>query len=131
MKRYLLDTHVVHWWFAHPRRLHRRTQSIIERADCSVSTLSVWELLNKQAARKVKLPERPLSELFEEENLRVLPLMAAHVEDAAAMTEALHGDPFDRLLIGTARSERMVFLTRDEQILDHAALLLGDLLLEA
>lgn len=131
MKRYLLDTHVVLWFFTLPRKLHRRTQSIIERADCSVSTISIWELLNKQAARRIRLPEQPLTQLLQAAQMHVLPLMAAHVEDAAAMTDTLHGDPFDRLLIGTARSERMVLLTRDAQILDRAAPLLGDLLFEA
>lgn len=44
---------------------------------------------------------------------------------------ALIENPYDRMLVGTARAERMVFVTRDAGILDSAAPVLGELLLEA
>lgn len=50
---------------------------------------------------------------------------------AAADIGGLHGDPFDRLIVGTARAERMMFATRDARILEHARPVLGELLLEA
>ncbi len=34
------------------------------------------------------------------------------------------------MLVGTARVERMILVTRDTQILESAAAILGDLLLE-
>lgn len=41
------------------------------------------------------------------------------------------GDPSDRLIVGTALAERLVLVTRDAEILERAAPVLGDLLLEA
>jgi PIN domain nuclease of toxin-antitoxin system len=43
----------------------------------------------------------------------------------------MHGDPVDRLLVGTARVEQMILLTRDTQLLENAAPILGGLLQEA
>lgn len=39
-------------------------------------------------------------------------------------------DPNDRRIVGTARFERMVHVTRDAQILERAAPILGELLTE-
>lgn len=130
MKRYLLDTHVVVWWLTYPRKLRAPTRALLERADCNVSVVSLWEMLSKQAAARLTLPDGRLSEVLQSAGFRLLSLTAPHVEDAVVLS-GLHADPFDRLLVGTARSERMSFVTRDARLLDDAAPLLGDLLVEA
>lgn len=130
MKRYLLDTHVAVWWLTYPRRLSLATRSLLEQADCSVSVISLWEMLSKQATRRLRLPEGPLAGRLQSAGFQVLSLTAAHVEEAAALA-GLPGDPFDRLLVGTARSERMVLITRDARLLEHAAPLLSALIVEA
>ena len=45
--------------------------------------------------------------------------------------DLLHTDPIDRMLVGTARIEGMILLTRDAEILQRAKPLLGPLLMEA
>lgn len=59
--------------------------------------------------------EGSIHESLEAQGFRVLPIHARHVE-ATRQFASLHEDPFDRLLAATAASERLVFLTRDEQI---------------
>ena len=130
MKRYLLDTHVVLWGLTAPRRLGRTTLQILEHESVHVSALSVWELLLKHQLGKLTLPSGRLVEAIERAGARFIPLMPEHAESAAALG-LMHGDPIDRLLVGTARAERMVFVTRDAQILESAAAVLGGLLLEA
>jgi PIN domain nuclease of toxin-antitoxin system len=130
VKRFLLDTHVVIWALTEPRRLPARTRDILEHEAVFVSALSVWEMLLKHGQGRLRLPRMPVIEAIERGGAQLLPLNAQHAE-AAAMLGAMHGDPIDRMLIGTARHERMVFLTRDAQILERAAPLLGELLLEA
>ena len=126
----LLDTHVLLWWLVSPSKLSRRAHRLIERSAAAVSVLSIWELRLKQESRSLVLPPGNLADLIAAQDFRLLPLTVEHVEAAAALG-GLHADPYDRLLIGSARAERMCFVTRDAQILELAAPLLGELLLEA
>lgn len=130
MKPLLLDTHVVIWWLASPQRLGRRAYAQIERADVAVSVISVWEMLLKHELGKLQLPSGELPALIEAQGFRVLPLQIGHVQSAARIG-SLHADPYDRMIIGTALAEGMTLLTRDAQILERAAPLLGNLLMQA
>ena len=130
MKRYLLDTHLVLWGLTAPRKLGRATRHILEHEAVHVSALSVWELLLKHHHGKLELPSGRVVVAIERAGATLIPLTAEHAESAAALG-LMHGDPVDRMLIGTARAERMVLLTRDTQILEYAAPVLGELLMEA
>lgn len=129
-RRYLLDTHVVLWWLRGDRKLGRRTRDLIDGHDCSVSVVTLFELLAKNAAGKLPLPEGSVADQIEGFGFRLLPLTAQHVMSGAALA-GLHHDPFDCLLLGVARSERLSLLTRDAQLLERATPLLGDLIVEA
>ncbi len=129
MKRFLLDTHIVLWGLMTPRKLGRGTRDILEHEAVHVSALSVWELLLKHHHGKLQLPPGSLISAIERAGAKLIPLTPDHADSAAALG-LMHGDPIDRMLIGTARAERMVLLTRDAQILEFAAPVLGDLLLE-
>ncbi len=130
MSTLLLDTHVLLWWLLKPQKLSRKAYALIERGDVVVSVISIWEVRIKSDSGKLKVPPGPLPELIERQGFRLLPLGVEHVM-AAADVGGAHGDPSDRMLLGTAYAERMVFATRDAQILEFAAPLLGNLLLEA
>ncbi len=130
MKRYLLDTHVVIWALGQPRKLSERTKQLLQTEDIHVSALSLWEILIKQMRGKVLVDSRTLCDHMGRAGMKMLPMTGEHVENGLALA-GLHGDPFDRILVGTARTEQMVLLTRDAQILDLGPPLLGPLLLAA
>jgi len=130
VKRYLLDTHVVLWALTAPRRLNAVARRILDEEPVFVSALSVWELLLKHSSGRLRLPDGSLIRAIERAGAEFLPLRPEHAEAAAALG-LMHADPVDRLLVGSARVERMILLTRDAQILERAASALGDLLLEA
>lgn len=130
MKRYLLDTHIVLWGLTAPRKLGRATRSILDNEAVHVSALSVWELLLKHHHGRLELPPGSLIGAIERAGAKLIPLTPEHAESAAALG-LMHGDPVDRMLVGTARAERMILLTRDTEILEFAAPVLGDLLMEA
>ena len=130
MSALLLDTHVLLWWLLKPQKLSRKAYALIERGDVAVSVISIWETRIKADSGKLIVPPGPLPDLIARQGFRILPLQVEHVM-AAADIGGMHGDPSDRLLVGTARAERMVFVTRDAQVLESAATVLGDLLLEA
>jgi PIN domain nuclease of toxin-antitoxin system len=129
VKRYLLDTHIVLWGLTAPRKLSRSTRAILDNEPVHVSALSVWELMLKYHARRLDLPSLDVIGAIERAGAKLLPLTAEHA-DSAAPLQLAQGDPIDRMLVGTARVERMIFVTRDTQILESAATILGDLLLE-
>jgi PIN domain nuclease of toxin-antitoxin system len=126
----LLDTHVLLWWLLKPKKLSRKAYALIERGDVVVSAISVWEIRIKAGSGKLKIPPGPLPELIERQGFRLLPLTVAHVMAAADIGGA-HRDPSDRMLLGTAYAERMAFITRHASLLELAAPLMGDLLVEA
>jgi PIN domain nuclease of toxin-antitoxin system len=130
MKRYLLDTHVVIWALTRPNKLASRTLRILEEEVVCISALSIWEMLSKRDQGRLRLPDGPLIPALEAKGALMLPLTAEHAEAGLAL-DALHGDPVDRMLVGTARVEGMVLMTRDATLLERAAPLLGPLLLEA
>ena len=130
MKRYLLDTHVVIWALSKRSRLSAQTLRILDEEDVHISALSVWEMLSKHQSRKLPLPRGSLIQVLERTGAKMLPLTAEHAEAGLSLA-ALHGDPVDRMLVGTARVEGMILLTRDAELLQRAAPLLGPLLREA
>lgn len=117
--RYLLDTHLVIWWLQDSKKLGREARRIIEREDCCVSVLSIWEMIAKQNANQIKLPDGPIGDLVIGQGFDLLNLTAAHIETGLAIND-LHGDPFDRMIVGVAKAEGLTLLTRDAQILERA-----------
>ena len=130
MSALLLDTHVLLWWLLKPKKLTRKAYALIESGDVAVSVISLWEIRLKADSGKLIVPRGALPELIEQQGFRMLSLKVEHVM-AAADIGGVQGDPSDRLLVGTAWAERMVFATRDAQTLELAAPVLGDLLIEA
>jgi PIN domain nuclease of toxin-antitoxin system len=116
VKRYLLDTHLIYWWMTADARLGKTTQRVIEKSEIIVSTVSLWEMLLKNAKGKLPLPQGSLTEQLEAQGFILLSILPRHIEAARSLICA-HADPFDRLLIAQTRDERLTLLTRDAAIL--------------
>lgn len=114
--RLLLDSHVVVWWSLYPSRLRNSTRDAIASADNEVflSAASVWELNLKIARQKLALPADYAARLIAD-GLEELPVTIDHATRTAALP-ALHGDPFDRLLIAQALAEGLMLVTSDREI---------------
>ncbi len=127
--KYLLDTHIVIWWLQDSKKLGREARRIIEREHCAVSVLSVWEMINKQNAKQLRLPDGALGDLIVAQGFEVMPLTVNHIETGLALND-MQGDPFDRMLVGVAKAEGLTLATRDAQILERAAKYLRGRLIE-
>lgn len=110
--RLLLDSHVALWWLANSVDLGSRCRHSITDADAvHFSAVTPWELGMKEALGKLTLPDALIPELVRSgfEPLNITP---EHGRSAAALP-LHHRDPFDRMLVAQAQSEKLVIVTAD------------------
>lgn len=113
--RLLLDTHVVLQQLEGSLALSPGAREAIERAsDLLFSVVSFAEIGVKTAIGKLSVP-RDLRQHVLNSGVQVLSLDAQHGL-AVAELPMHHRDPFDRLLIAQARSQRLTIVTADRRI---------------
>ena len=114
--RLLLDTHVLLWSLADPRKLSGGTRAALADAhnDVFVSAVSGWEIAVKRALGKLEAPD-DLEAGVRQQGFSPLDLTFRHAEQAGALPPR-HGDPFDRMLVAQAQVEGLVVVTRDARI---------------
>ena len=123
----MLDTHILLWMLAGSHRLGTEAVALIDDPGNRVaaSTISIWEVAVKWARRRGAPTDMPLSgndfaEALAAAGIEILASTPAH---AVALDDLppLHGDPFDRLLLATARAEGLTLLTRDAALAAYGA----------
>lgn len=118
--RLLLDTHALLYWVYEPSRLGPNALRALANRENQVywSIASSWEIAIKVSIGKLTL-DGSIDEVIPTELLRhgfsLLPIDHAHVLSVATLPRH-HGDPFDRLLVAQALSERLQLVTADEKI---------------
>ena len=112
----LLDTHVLIWWLEGNPRVERLEPILLAHdSDVRVSVVSLWEILMKVRAGKLRLKLGWIMEQIELSGWRLLPLDLAHVR----VLETLpihHKDPLDHLLIAQAIAENLTLITDDRHL---------------
>ncbi|MDP4299842.1 type II toxin-antitoxin system VapC family toxin [Leptothrix discophora] len=119
----LLDTHIALWALADDARLSPPARSLIlEPANTvAVSAVSVWEIAIKHALSKGNMPVSGSQALawFKASGYEVLDI-SADVAAAVEKLPALHGDPFDRLLVAQAARLGLRRMTHDATVAKYA-----------
>ena len=109
--RILLDTHVLIWW-DEAARLRRAAREAIQSADqVYVSAVSGWEVALKASLGRLR-PVRTVADAIADSQFEELPVRLRHTE-ALMKLPWHHRDPFDRMLIAQAITERLTIVTRD------------------
>jgi PIN domain nuclease of toxin-antitoxin system len=119
MSEVLLDTHILLWIVEGDPRLPSSVR--VEILDLSrpvaFSVASIWEIAIKAARSKPgfkNAPSRLRSKLLAA-GFREVEIAARHAIEAARLP-AIHGDPFDRMLVGQAIVESATLITVDRQM---------------
>lgn len=117
----LLDTHVVHWWSAEPKRVSSSARKVLEGADeLVVAAISWYELawLARHERIAVTVPIRSWLEGLASQ-LRTIAVSPAVADTAAGLPASFPGDPADRLIYATAIEHGLDLVTKDRAIRDH------------
>jgi PIN domain nuclease of toxin-antitoxin system len=112
VSRILLDTHLLLWAVAEPRKLPPAARSRINGADVFVSAASIWEVSIKTALGKLAADPAELLAEIEPAGFSLLPVTGEHAA-AVSRLPAVHADPFDRMLVAQAKTEPLLLLTND------------------
>jgi len=116
----LLDTHAALWLFNEHERLSPKAKALLldSASELYISIASAWEIAIKASLGKLpglnggagvflaKVSDMPIS---------LHPVAPHHIEALEALP-FIHRDPFDRLLVATAKADGMTILTKDDNI---------------
>lgn len=120
----LLDTHLILWGAAEPHRLPRSARACMEdpARQLAFSVVAIWEVSIKLTRRRPGFAFDParLRRLLLGNGYREIDITGEHAL-AVRDLPALHGDPFDRILIAQARVEGASLLTVDAAMARYGA----------
>ncbi len=115
---FLVDTHVVLWAVAEPARLGPGTTASLSGPNPVFwSAVSHAELVVKSMLGRLALPPN-LTAMMRRQGFEHLPLTSDHAAALARFPALMRHDPFDRILLAQAASERLLFVTGDQRLLD-------------
>ncbi|MGB3637803.1 MAG: type II toxin-antitoxin system VapC family toxin [Rivularia sp. (in: cyanobacteria)] len=114
--RFIIDTHTFLWFINDSPRLSTNAKSLLESDnDLWVSIASLWEIAIKVNIGKLTLPnnyENFIPEQLALNDIEILPIKMANL--AIYTTLPLHHrDPYDRLLIAQAMTEKVSIISAD------------------
>jgi len=120
--RLLLDTHILLWAAGEPEKLSTAGRNLLLAPENALyfSPASIWEVVIKRGLGRDDFQVDPA-------RLRKLLIVNGYTEVSVTSDHALtldslpplHKDPFDRLLLAQARSEGMLLVSADTQLLRY------------
>lgn len=122
---YLLDACAILFIAEHTADLSQATLKLIDAAPAGevfVSAISVAELACLQERGKITLKQHWRSwwdTLLKHTAWTCLPITAEIMAEAYSLPQPIHRDPADRVLIATARHERLTLVTADGKIIGY------------
>ena len=117
--KYLLDTHMIIWYFKASLDLLGKMKELIQspQNEVFISSASLWEIAIKSSLGKLDL-SFTFDELTKDVNDRGFKILQIETEYLKHLSKLplIHKDPFDRILVATAQAEKLTLVTADENI---------------
>ena len=118
----LLDTHLLLWAAAEPKRLPKNIRTLLEDRDNELlfSTASLWEVAIKSGLgrKDFRVEVRLLRRGLLDNGYSELPIVSDHIV-AIESLPPIHKDPFDRVLVAQAAVEGLMLLTNDSVVAQY------------
>ena len=115
---YLLDTHTLLWYLRDSQELSKLARQTIDNADyVAVSIASLWEIGIKINIGKLKIEQsvQELAQFCLRNGMEIIGIKPVYC-DILLQLPFIHNDPFDRIIMATAKVEGYTILTRDSII---------------
>ncbi len=121
---FLLDTHAFLWFVSGDSKLPTSVCDKIMDMNqpCFLSVASLWEITIKKQLGKLEL-NISLEELFDyadRNQIEIIQINYDHLHTLSILPNH-HSDPFDRLIISQAISEKLILITRDKGLKKYKA----------
>lgn len=121
----ILDTHVWVWNVQGDKRLAEDIKDVItanESSGIGVCAISQWEVAKAVELKRLSFPIS-LEDWFvialNSPGIVLLPLTASIAVESTRLPGRFHKDPFDQLIVATARVYNVPLLTVDSEILQY------------
>jgi PIN domain nuclease of toxin-antitoxin system len=113
----LLDTNAFVWLLDNNANLGLKARRVIDDAEnVYVSCASILELTIKSMLGKIEIPES-LANDAKTTGLKIIDFKIDHVLNLQLFPDLVRHDPFDRMILATAKSENFKLLTSDKFII--------------
>lgn len=127
--RYLLDTHCLIWFQGDDPQIHETVMSIIQNPVNTIlfSQISLFEISIKLKIGKLPGFNASVEQVYQQaikDSFTYVNIKDQHIYTYGQIPLiADHRDPFDRLLIATAKNEEAAILSADEKFKQYSNLL--------
>ena len=119
MPEYLLDTHTLIWMLEDNTLIPLRIKNLITKFDSqlSISIISIWEIVIKTQIGKLvlKFEIQDIFEYCERNKIQIRPVTINYLLTYQTLP-LIHRDPFDRMIIATAISDKITIVSKDAEI---------------
>ena len=114
--RYLLDTHVILWWYQDSPQLEKRHRQVIadNENEIFVTAAAIWEIEVKRRNEKLDCPP-DMMERIKADGFKLLPIMAEHLVPLRTIPP-IHNDPFDRIMVCQSIVEKIPLISYDPKV---------------
>jgi PIN domain nuclease of toxin-antitoxin system len=118
----LLDTHAFLWFITGDKQLPDKIVKLIDdpKSKCFVSIASIWEIVIKLSLNKLEIHGgfKTIEDFLNNNDFELLAVDFSHTKNLLTL-EHPHNDPFDRIIISQAITEKMVIVSKDRYFKEY------------
>jgi PIN domain nuclease of toxin-antitoxin system len=131
--QFLLDTHVLVWWYMAAPDLTPRHREILDAVEASgtrvaVSDISLWEIAKLMERGRLRLTaslDECLADIENDPAVELVPVTGRIAAESIRLGPTFPRDPADQLIGATARCHGLTLLTGNRFIRDSGVVAVG------